>query len=226
MMRSIDSRLVEIEAPGRSRCARNRPAAASRRGAAPPASSARPAQTRHSLLAKATDGAAPTAAMVGSSPAAPTIAAMTHSAGRSAASTRAAGPQPTSIPVPASAVLERGILGRIGVTATNCGRSSRACSDQQIDVVARRQRLDLDSRRGCAQEIDRVAADRSRRAQYGDTPLHAGLFPARSFDRHHHARASLLMARSSSARAGPVVNSPATRSRTPPWPGMSCRSNP
>ena len=43
------------------------------------------------------------AAKVGASPAAPTIPAITHSAGRSAASVSASAPQAASIPVPASA---------------------------------------------------------------------------------------------------------------------------
>ncbi len=48
------------------------------------------------------------AARVGASPAAPTIPAITHSAGRSAASIRASAPQAVSIPVPASASFSAG----------------------------------------------------------------------------------------------------------------------
>jgi hypothetical protein len=64
-----------------------------------------PAQTRHSLLASATAAPRRTAASVGPSPAAPTIAAITQSAGRSAASISASSPAAASIPLPASASL-------------------------------------------------------------------------------------------------------------------------
>ena len=62
-----------------------------------------PAETRHSLLASAVSVPCRTASSVGLSPAAPTIAAMTQSAGRLAASSSASSPAPTSMPVPASA---------------------------------------------------------------------------------------------------------------------------
>ena len=62
-----------------------------------------PAQTRHSLLARPMVAPRRIAAIVGSSPAAPTIEAMTQSAGRLAASTTADGPAATSMPVPSSA---------------------------------------------------------------------------------------------------------------------------
>ena len=75
-------------APGRSRCARNRPAAARRRCVATSAISSAPAQTRHSLVASATIAPRRTAVSVGPRPAAPTIAAITQSAGRAAASAR------------------------------------------------------------------------------------------------------------------------------------------
>ena len=64
-----------------------------------------PAQTRHSLLASATVPPRSTAASVGSSPVAPAIAAMTHSAGRSAASIIAFGPAAASMPLPARSSL-------------------------------------------------------------------------------------------------------------------------
>ena len=67
-----------------------------------------PAQTSTSLLAKATMRPWRTAASVGSSPAAPTIPAITQSAGRSAASTRAARPHATAIPEPDSASFSAG----------------------------------------------------------------------------------------------------------------------
>ena len=54
--------------------------------------SSAPAQTRHSLVASATMAPRRTAASVGSRPAAPTIAAITQSAGRAAASTRPSRP--------------------------------------------------------------------------------------------------------------------------------------
>ena len=64
-----------------------------------------PAQTRHSLLASATMAPRSAAASVGFNPAAPVIAPITQSAGRSAASTRASAPAAASMPVPASASL-------------------------------------------------------------------------------------------------------------------------
>ena len=79
-------------APGRWRCARNRPAAASRRLRGPPRCSSGPAQTRLSLLASATSAPRRTAARVGASPAAPTMADITQSAGRAPASSSAVGP--------------------------------------------------------------------------------------------------------------------------------------
>ena len=67
-----------------------------------------PAQTSTSLLASATMTPRRIAARVGASPAAPTIPAITQSAGRCAASTSDAGPQAVSIPVPASASFSAG----------------------------------------------------------------------------------------------------------------------
>src|SRR6185437_15492508 len=64
-----------------------------------------PAQTSTSLLASATMAPRRTASSVGAKPAAPTIAAIIQSAGRAAASTTAAAPAPTSMPLPASASL-------------------------------------------------------------------------------------------------------------------------
>ncbi len=65
--------------------------------------SSAPAQTRHSLVASATIAPRRIAVSVGPRPAAPTIAAMTQSAGREAASIRPASPQAVSMPLPASA---------------------------------------------------------------------------------------------------------------------------
>ena len=64
-----------------------------------------PAQTRHSLLASATVAPRLAAASVGFSPTEPLTAAITQSAGRSAASTSAASPLAASMPVPESASL-------------------------------------------------------------------------------------------------------------------------
>ena len=64
-----------------------------------------PALTRHSLFASATRAPDLTAASVGASPAAPTIAATTRSTGRAAASATASGPAAHAMPVPASAAL-------------------------------------------------------------------------------------------------------------------------
>ncbi len=62
-----------------------------------------PAETRHSLLASATTAPRRTAASVGRRPAAPTIAAITQSAGIKAASITASGPAAASTPLPESA---------------------------------------------------------------------------------------------------------------------------
>ena len=64
-----------------------------------------PAQTRHSLLASATVAPRLTAASVGFNPTAPLTAAITQSAGRSAASITAASPLAAWMPVPDSASL-------------------------------------------------------------------------------------------------------------------------
>jgi hypothetical protein len=64
-----------------------------------------PAQTRVSLLARATMVPRSAAASVGRRPAAPVIAPITQSEGRSAASTTAASPAAASMPEPASADL-------------------------------------------------------------------------------------------------------------------------
>ena len=63
-----------------------------------------PAETRHSLLAKAIVAPRLTASSVGVSPAAPTIAAMTNSEGRAAASFKPSGPAAHSIAVPFNSV--------------------------------------------------------------------------------------------------------------------------
>jgi hypothetical protein len=74
---------------------------------APDAAAARmnmpPAHTRHSLLASATVAPRLAAASVGLSPTEPLTAAITQSAGRSAASINAASPLAASMPVPDSA---------------------------------------------------------------------------------------------------------------------------
>ena len=84
------------------------PAAAARRMNRPPA------QTRHSLLASATVAPRFAAASVGSSPAAPLIAAITQSAGRSAASTSASRPARRFDAGAGRAVLQFAIGGGIG----------------------------------------------------------------------------------------------------------------
>ena len=61
-----------------------------------------PAQTRHSLLASASVAPRSIAASAGSSPAAPVIAPITHSAGRRAASATASEPAAASMPLPES----------------------------------------------------------------------------------------------------------------------------
>ncbi len=85
-----------------------------------------PALTRHSLLAKAITAPRRTAAISGFSPAAPTIAAMTQSAGRSAAEITASGPAATSIPLPDSASLSA-LYPCGSARATKRGRSASAC---------------------------------------------------------------------------------------------------
>ena len=100
-------------APGRSRCARNRPAGGWRRAGAPRAMNRAPAQTRHSLLASATMAPRRTAASVGASPAAPTMPAITHSAGRAAASTTASAPAGGLDAAAGQALAQAGVTGGI-----------------------------------------------------------------------------------------------------------------
>src|SRR5262252_10143068 len=84
-----------------------------------------PAHTSVSLLASATMAPRSAAASVGLRPAAPVIAPITHSAGRSAASINPLSPAATSIPVPASAAL-RSPKAAGSATAAKRAPSSRA----------------------------------------------------------------------------------------------------
>ncbi len=86
-----------------------------------------PAHTSASLLASATRTPRRTAAMVGANPAAPTIAAMTQSDGRAAASTTAAAPAPVAMPLPASASFSSPYCVSSATTAKRAP-SRRACS--------------------------------------------------------------------------------------------------
>ncbi len=86
-----------------------------------------PAQTSTSLLANATMRPCRTAASVDARPAAPTMPAITQSAGRSAASTSASGPHPTSIPDPDSASFSVSYSAG-SATAANRAFNCRACS--------------------------------------------------------------------------------------------------
>src|SRR5262249_35227366 len=84
-----------------------------------------PAHTSVSLLASATIAPRSAAASVGLRPAAPVIAPITHSAGRSAASIKPLSPAAASIPVPASAPL-RSPKAAGSATAAKRAPSSRA----------------------------------------------------------------------------------------------------
>ena len=86
-----------------------------------------PAQTSDSLVARATMAPRRTAASVGPSPAAPTIADITHSAERSAASFSPSGPEAASIPDPASASL-RGRYAAGSATTARRARCRRAAA--------------------------------------------------------------------------------------------------
>ena len=86
-----------------------------------------PAQTSVSLLARPMTAPRLIAARVGSRPAAPTIADITHAAGRAAASITAARPAATSTPVPARADFTVWKCASLPI-ATKRGRNALACS--------------------------------------------------------------------------------------------------
>ena len=148
-----------------------------------------PAETRHSLLASATRAPCEAAANVGRSPAAPTIAAMTQSAGSSAASTSAAAPPAVLMPVPAKRFPELAQAGfiadhrELGVVAAGevrrvpgrsiapsarrsrsgpgCGRRDRACSFRSS--LSRRgsvRRIGRDASAGAGRALEPRSGDR------------------------------------------------------------------
>ena len=119
-----------------------------------------PAHTSTSLLASATMTPRRIAASVGARPAAPTIPAMTHSAGRSAASTSAAGPLAASMPGPGERLLQRGVSAGSATAAKRAPRR-RACSARRAGCGWRsppRRR----THRGCAAADRRCFARPSR----------------------------------------------------------------
>src|SRR5262245_9358655 len=135
-----------------------------------------PAHTSVSLLASATIAPRSAAASVGLSPAAPVMAPITHSAGRSAASTNALSPAPTAIPVPPSAALSSPYAGRRPLAAERA-QSSRRMVAQTAEVQPRAElarqrcqgrcaligahRLDAIAARLALDEIDGAGADRA-----------------------------------------------------------------
>ena len=150
-----------------------------------------PAQTSTSLLAKATMRPARTAARVGASPAAPTMPAITQSAGRSAASTTASGPHADLDPGAGQRLLQRGIFRRVGDRGEARVRAPRLLG-QQRRVAVRGQRLDGELVAVAQQQIDRAAADRAGRAEDRD--------PARPRRRDCCALASAVTAMSARCR--------------------------
>ncbi len=82
-----------------------------------------PAETRASLLASATVRPCSMAAIVGGSPAQPTIEAMVQSTSRCAAATSASAPAAASVRVPASADLSAGYASSSATTARSASNS-------------------------------------------------------------------------------------------------------
>ena len=151
--------------PGRWRCARcPRAAAPSRRLRV----TRSPAQTSTSLFASATTAPRRAATRVGSRPAEPTIAAMTQSAGRFAASTTAAGPAAASIAVPASACFSVR-YSPSWQTTSGPARHARIASAEfpARRPAPRRERFRVPGRRGRA-----CSADRAGRTQNRDAARH------------------------------------------------------
>ena len=126
-----------------------------------------PAQTRHSLLASATVAPRSTAASAGFKPAAPDTAAISQSAGRSAASTMALSPAPLAMPVPASAARSSSSLDCI-----SDGHEARVeflgQLDHAFDVAVGGQRLHLVPLGRGSQQIHGAVADRTGRTKDGD----------------------------------------------------------
>ena len=134
-------------APGRWPSARNRPGSPPRPPPWRVRSSAGPAQTRLSLLARRRSRPARAAARVGARPAAPTMAAITQSAPPPAASTIAAAPAAASTPEPASRVLAARRSRPRRRSPRRCGPPAPRLLGQQGDVAAAGQGHDLDLRR-------------------------------------------------------------------------------
>ena len=94
-----------------------------------------PAATSVSLLASAIVAPWRTAARVGRNPAAPTIADITTSAGRDAASSRAAGPAAASMPDPSSASRSAGSRAGSAVTAISAPSRRAAAARPEMLVL-------------------------------------------------------------------------------------------
>ena len=190
-----------------------------------------PAQTRHSLLARATREPARIAASVGARPAAPTMPATTMSTGRAAASSMAAVPAAASIPEPASA--SRSALQAIPVgnhrdlrlaVAGDAGKPlGIAESGHGLDLVVLRPLPDhgeraRPDRAGCAENGHALRAIGKRRRHIGG---------GREFSRDIHHRSSPSAMWSVPPRVQPrraarahAKIRPSTRSMSPPCPGM------
>src|SRR5947209_2539615 len=95
-----------------------------------------PAQTRVSLLASATIAPRSAAASVGLSPAAPVIAPITHSAGRSAASIKPLSPAATLIPVPERAFLRSPYATGSPIAAKRASSSRAAAASAPTFLLA------------------------------------------------------------------------------------------
>ena len=179
-----------------------------------------PAQTSTSLLAKATMRPWRTAARVGSSPAAPTIAGH-HPIGRplgrldqrrAAAGDLDAGCRRAPPSGPDSRPDRR--------PRRSARRAAFACSASKRRVAVGGQRLDGEGVAVAQQQVDRALPDRPGRAEDRDPArrrLPAPLAVARG---HRHVSTLPPPIRVSSATAGITARRPSSRSSSPPCPGM------
>ena len=135
-------------APGRSRCARNRPAAGWRRPARTARSITSPAQTSASLLASATRRRGADRGQRAGRPAAPVIAAIVQSAGERR---RPRSPRPAPRGGLDAGAGQRLVQRRVGRPGRRSRRGSapsrRACCGQQAGVAAADQRAHTEAAR-------------------------------------------------------------------------------
>ena len=182
------------------------------------------------------DAACPgrTAASVGLSPAAPTIAAITQSAGRLAASISASAPAAASMPVPASRVAQLGIAGLVGddrelgaMLHAQARRGARRCACRS----APRPRSAAGSRptrSSVLSPIEPVAPStemrRGRVLAMSSLTVRECTRRARSYATPHQIsspRPGLAGSRKAiNAAAIAAMRRPSIRSSNPPWPGM------